>query len=114
MGFWSILGEIAKAIAPHAAPHVARGIVNAARERMGNNNSTETTNPSDEFAEALASINDQLSIIEERAAAAEAAALALQTEMARQWKKVGVWLFVLLIWNLLLTALIVYLLFIHK
>jgi hypothetical protein len=115
MGFWSLLADIARVVVPHAAPHVAKGIVDAAKERMGTNAANRNaTAVSDEVSQTLAAIQDKLSAIEEKLSAAEARALAAEAENARQQERLKIWLLVLLGWNLVLTIVVIYLSFFRR
>ena len=114
MGFWGLLADIARAVAPHAAPHVARGIVNAARERMAPANAEHEAAKTDDLKQSLEAIQGKLSVIEERAAVAESHAFTAASQLARFQMQIRNWLVILLAWNLLVAALLVYLLFFRK
>lgn len=115
MGFWNLLAGIARAVAPHAAPHIARGVVDAARERMGvrNANPRPDVDP-DDLNRALASLHERLVMAEERSAALETRAVLAEGELARQRAQIKIWFLALLAWNILLTLLVVWLFFLRK
>ena len=118
MGFWTILWEIAKAVAPHTAPHVVRVVTDRARERRAARE-LEPQQPSrEDLAGAISYLEKRLSAAEERAAAAEDKAslaeqrLALaEARMADKWTLAARWVLALLIWNAVTTAIVIYLLF---
>jgi hypothetical protein len=111
MGLWGVLLEIAKAMAPHAAPHVARAVVDAAKERRAANEAarTQRAEPSnDDLAGALDYLEQRLSAAEDRADVAEQKLALLQARLADQWVATRKWAVALIAWNALVTlALIV-------
>jgi hypothetical protein len=110
MGLWSVLFEIVKAVAPHAAPHVTKAVVNAAKDRMGTRTAGEIVAPSNEdLASLLASLERRVTAAETRAAAAEQELETTQNEFARKWKGASLWVIALLAWNAVLTGLLIYL-----
>ncbi|PYP85813.1 MAG: hypothetical protein DMG65_19945 [Candidatus Angelobacter sp. Gp1-AA117] len=115
MGFWGLLADIAKALAPHAAPHVAKGVVSIAKDRMGNSGgSRRAEETATELGRQVVALQDRLSAVEDRAAAAEARTLAAEAELAAQHEQFKKWLIVLLGWNALLTILLIALFFFRK
>jgi hypothetical protein len=103
MGLWGVLLEIAKAVVPHAAPHVARAVVDAAKERRaasetaGAQDSLQPTNT--DLAAALTYLEQRLSAAEERAATAEQKLSLAEARMADQWATARKWAIALLAWN---------------
>ena len=115
MGFWGLLADIAKALAPHAAPHVAKGIVDAAKERIGPLNAGKRAEEtSAELGRQVSALQDRLSAAEDRAAAAEARTLAAESELSTQQEQFRKWLIVLLSWNAVVTILLIVLFFLRK
>lgn len=108
MGLWGILLEIARAVVPHAAPHVARAVVDAAKERRAAGEAGRTlpsAQPSNEsLAGALVYLEQRLSAAEERAATAEQRLALAEAEMADKWAYARKWAIGLLVWNALVTA----------
>jgi len=121
MGFWSILWEIARAVAPHTVPHVARAVADRTIER-GTVRRPDVQQPSPgDLANAISYLENRLSATEERAAAADDKAslaqerLALaEARMADKWTLVARWLVALLVWNAVLTGVLIYLLFARR
>jgi hypothetical protein len=117
MGFWTILWEIAKAVAPHTAPHVVRAVTDRARERRAARE-PEPQHPSrEDLAGAISYLERRLSAAEERAAAADDKAslaeekLALaEARMADKWTLAARWMLALLAWNVVITAILIYVL----
>ena len=103
MGLWGVLFEIAKAVVPHAAPHVARAVVDAAKDRRAAGEAARTqpglqpTNT--DLAAALNYLEQRLSAAEERAATAEQKLSLAQARMADQWAMARKWAIALLAWN---------------
>jgi hypothetical protein len=115
MGFWSLLGTIARAVAPHAAPHIAKGVVDAARERMGSRNPNQPQEVNaDDLNRALATFHERLTIAEERASALETRTILAEAEVARQRAQMKILILALLSWNLLLTVLVIWLFVLRK
>ena len=115
MGLWGVLFEIVKAVAPHAAPHVTKAVVNAAKDRMGGKAAPEiTTLSNEELASLLAALERRVTVAETREAAAEQDLETTQTEFARRWKTASILVVALLVWNALLTVLVVYLAFVRR
>jgi hypothetical protein len=119
MGLWSVLFEIVKTAASHAAPHVARGAVDIARERM-NANKSEPQGPGP-MDELNAQLNQVFSQFDQRLAAAEQRALATEESLAglredwtRKWASARIWIIGLLCWNGLITGFAIYLLIARK
>lgn len=111
MGLWSVLFELVKAVAPHAAPHVTKAVVNAAKDRMAARTAGEIAVPSNEdLASLLASLERRVTAAETRASAVEQELESAQIEFARKWNSGRIWVIALLAWNALLTALAIYLL----
>jgi hypothetical protein len=110
MGLWSVLFEIVRAVVPHAAPHVTRAVVNAAKERRAARDAGEIEVPSNQdLASLLASLERRVTLAEMRTAAAEQELETTQSEFARKWNSARTWVIALLAWNALLTALTIYL-----
>lgn len=110
MGLWGVLLEIVRAVTPHAAPHVAKVVVDAARERMSSREKQQ-----DCAAQEISELTSRLELLEERAMAADQRAaeaeermVRLQAESARKWASVRLWLLALLAWNAALTGLVIY------
>lgn len=110
MGLWGVLLEIVRAVTPHAAPHVAKVVVDAARERMSSREKQE-----DSAAQEISGLIGRLELLEQRviasdqrAAEAEEQMARLQAESARKWASVRLWMFALLAWNAALTGLVIY------
>jgi hypothetical protein len=111
MGLWSVLFEIVKTAATHAAPHVARGAVDIARERM-NANRTEPQGPGpmEQLNQVLTEFDQRLAAAEQRATAAEETLAVLRDDWNRKWASARIWIIALLCWNTVMTGLAVYLL----
>ena len=108
MGFWGVLLELARAVVPHAAPHVARAVVDAAKERRAANardGSPSADQPSNEsLAEAISYLERRLIMVEERAAALEERLLASEKQMIERWlyfRRIAIGL---IVWNGTATA----------
>ena len=115
MGLWGLLADIAKALAPHAAPHVAKGIMDAAKDRIGPSNATKLAEEtSAELGRQISALQDRLSAAEDRAAAAEARTLATEAELAAQQEQFRKWIIMLLSWNAVVTILLIVLFFLRK
>jgi hypothetical protein len=108
MGLWGVLLEIAKAVVPHAAPHVARAVVDAAKDRRAAADaaradvSLQPTNQN--IADALTYLEQRLSYADEKAAVAEQKLSLAEARMADQWATARKWAIALLVWNTLTTA----------
>ncbi|HEY6271270.1 MAG TPA: hypothetical protein VIX19_04650 [Terriglobales bacterium] len=99
--------EIAKAVVPHAAPHVARAVVDAAKDRRAADAaradvSLQPTNQN--IADALTYLEQRLSSADEKAAVAEQKLSLAEARMADRWATARKWAIVLLVWNTLTTA----------
>jgi len=110
MGLWGVLLEIVRAVTPHAAPHVAKVVVDAARERMSSREKQE-----DSAAQEISGLICRLELLEQRAIAADQRAAQaeeqlarVQAEQTRKWASVRLWLIALLAWNAALTGLVIY------
>ena len=115
MGFWGLLADIARVLAPHAAPHVAKGIVNVAKDRIGPSSASKRAEETaGELGRQISALQDRLSAAEDRAAAAESRTLAAEAELVAQQEQFRKWLIVLLSWNALLTILLIVLFFVRK
>jgi len=117
MGFWSILWEIARVVVPHTAPHVARAVADRTRERRLAREPQPDQPSTKDLAGAMAYLEKRLSVAEERAGAAEDKAsqaeekLALaEARMAEKWALAAKLLLALLIWNVVITAILIYML----
>lgn len=108
MGFWGVLWELARAVVPHAAPHVARAVADAARERRAASEASRTLTlpqPSNEnLAAGLSDLEHRFSLAEERAAAAEERLALAEERMASQWAAARKWFIILLSWNAAVTV----------
>jgi hypothetical protein len=108
MGLWGVLFELAKAVVPHAAPHVARAVVEAAKDRRAASEivrTQESLQPTNaDLAAALNYLEQRLSAVEERAATAEQKLSLAQARMADQWATARKWAIALLAWNGALTV----------
>lgn len=108
MGLWSVLLEIAKAVAPHAAPHVARAVVDRVKERGAavetarSESGLEPTNQN--LADAVTYLDQRLSATEDRAAVAEQKLALVEARTADQWTSARKWAIGLLAWNVVVTA----------
>jgi hypothetical protein len=112
MGLWGVLLEVLKTAATHAAPHMARGAVDIARERMGaNNHQPQGPNPIEELSQVLTSFDQRIAVANQRAVEAEAQIVALQQELERKAESARIWVIALLSWNVLVTIAVIYLLF---
>jgi hypothetical protein len=113
MGLWGLLFEIAKAVVPHAAPHVARAVVDAAKDRRAASEANRTLDgPQPTAADLVAALNyleQRLSAAEDSVAAAEQRLSLAQARMADQWATARKWAIVLLAWNGALTAVLIWL-----
>jgi len=115
MGFWGLLADIARVLAPHAAPHVAKGIVNVAKDRIGPSNASKRAEEtSAELGRQISTLQERLSAAEDRAAAAEARTIAGEAELAAQQEQFRKWLIVLLSWNVVMTIVVIVLFFLRK
>jgi hypothetical protein len=115
MGLWGVLFEIVKAVAPHAAPHVTKAVVNAAKDRRASKAEPEiTTLSNEELASLLAALERRLTVAETREAAAEHDLEALQAEFAQKWKTASMLVMSLLAWNVLVSLLLIYFAFIRR
>ena len=125
MGLWGVLWEIVKAIGPHAAPHVARAMTQrknatevdhrtrAAVEEISQEFSTLEQRV--EAAEARAAAAERNSTAaEERTAAAEENFALAQAQMDAQWATARKWFIAVLLWNALVTAILIFLLLRHR
>ena len=111
MGLWGVLLEVLKTAATHAAPHMAKGAVDIARERMGANNPPpQGPNPIEELNEVLTSFDKRIAVANQRAVEAEAQLVALQQDLARKAESARIWVIALLSWNAVVTLVVVYLL----
>jgi hypothetical protein len=112
MGLWGVLIEVLKTAATHAAPHMARGAVDIARERMGANNpQPQGPNPIEELSQVLTSFDQRIAVANQRAVETEAQIVALQHELARKAESARIWVIALLSWNALVTIAVIYVLF---
>lgn len=119
MAFWGVLLELARAVVPHAAPHVARVVVDAARERRAASTGagrTQTVNqPTNEsLAEAITYLDRRIGTSEEKFSELEQRLLEAETQTAARWEHIRKLIIGLIAWNGVVTAaliaLIVYLL----
>jgi hypothetical protein len=115
MGLWSVLFEIVKTAASHAAPHVARGAVDIARERMSANKSEpQGSGPLEQLNaqlnQVLSEFDQRLVAAEQRALAAEESLAGLRVDWTRKWASARIWIIALLCWNVVITGIAIYLL----
>jgi hypothetical protein len=110
MGLWGVLIDILKTAATHAAPHVAKSAVDMARERMAANDGARAGAATGDLNNVLAAFDQRVTVAEQRAAAAEEQLTAVQEFFARKWASARIWVIALLVWNGLLTGLLIYLL----
>lgn len=108
MGFWGVLFELARAVVPHAAPHVARAVVDAAKERRANA-AGAGPRPADQpgnesLLEALSYLDQRITIAEGRAAEAEEKLLAAERQMTERWEYARKLAIGLIAWNGVVTA----------
>src|SRR5579864_6090133 len=115
MGFWGVLLELARAVVPHAAPHVARAVVDRAKERRAASDSARREEPNQPSNESLASA---ISYLEQRLAAAEEKTGAVEERMRAQerhvtdrWNKAKRLFIGLIVWNAAVTAALIVVLF---
>jgi len=115
MGLWGVLFEIVKTAATHAAPHVARGAVDIARERMNANKSEpQGPDPVEQLHSILSGFDQRISAAEQRAATAEESLAEWREDWNRKWASARVWIIALLCWNVLLSGVVIYLLLAHR
>jgi hypothetical protein len=111
MGLWGVLLEVLKTAATHAAPHMARGAVDIARERMGSSNPPSPgRDPIEALNEVLTSFDKRIAVANQRAVEAEAQIVALQQELAKKAESARIWVIALLSWNAVVTLVVIYLL----
>lgn len=111
MGLWGVLLEVLKTAATHAAPHVAKGAVDMARERMASNNpQPPASNPLEELNQVLTSFDQRIAVANQRAVEAEAQIAALQENLAKKVESARIWVIALLSWNAVVTLVVIYLL----
>ena len=114
MGLWGVLWEILKAVGPHAAPHVARAV----NERRAAHKAEQRVQAvAHNMAEGLATLEERVAAAETQSVAAEERAVAAeeklslaQSQMAEQWTATRKWMLALLVWNAVLTAILIYVL----
>jgi hypothetical protein len=112
MGLWGVLLEVLKTAATHAAPHMAKGAVDIARERMGSNNpQAQGPNPIEELSQVLTSFDQRIAVANQRAVEAEAQIVALQHELVKKAESARIWVIALLSWSAVVTITLIYLLF---
>jgi hypothetical protein len=108
MGIWGVLWELARAVVPHAAPHVARAVADAAKERRAASEVARTLTvpqPSNEdLAAALSDLEHRFSMAEDRAVAAEQKLAQAEARMTEQWAEGRKWAIVFLAWNAAVTV----------
>ena len=118
MGLWGVLWGILKAVGPHAAPHVARAVTGRKTIDIAEQRAQAAAK---EMAEGLATMEERLFAAEERAASAERSAadageraaaaedalLRAQAQFAEQMKAMRKWMLAFLIWNCLITAILI-------
>jgi hypothetical protein len=120
VGFWTILWEITKVMAPHTAPHVVRAVA-----ERGNRRSAREAGPAQpsakDLANAISYLENRLSAAEERAATAEDKAAVMEEKlalaearMADKWALAAKWMLALLAWNAVITGILIYLLFARR
>jgi hypothetical protein len=114
MGLWGVLFEIAKAVVPHAAPHVARAVVDAAKDRRAAANEIERSQDGPQptaadVAAALIYLERRLSAAEDRAAVVEQKLSLSEARMADQWATARKWAIALLAWNGVVTVALIWL-----
>jgi hypothetical protein len=111
MGLWGVLLEIVKTAASHAAPHVARSAVDMARERMNANKAEpQGPDPVEQLNRVLAEFDQRIAAAEQRAIAAEEQLGVAQGNWMRRWASARMWIITLLCWNMVVSALVIYLL----
>jgi len=113
MRLWGVLLQVLKTAATHAAPHVAKGAVDIARERMAANNPPpqQGPNPIEELNQVLTSFDQRIAVANQRAVEAEAQIVALQETLAKKVESARIWVIALLSWNAVVTIVVIYLLF---
>ena len=84
--YGAYLLEVLKTAATHAAPHMAKGAVDMARERMGANNPQppQGPNPIEELNQVLTSFDQRIAVANQRAVEAEAQIVTLQQELEKK------------------------------
>jgi hypothetical protein len=115
MGLWGVLFEIVKTAASHAAPHVARGAVDIARERINANKSEpQGPDPLEQLNQVMSAFDRRIAAAEERSVAAEEQLAAAQDDWRRKWASARIWIIALLCWNTLVTGVVIYLFVAHR
>jgi hypothetical protein len=125
MAFWGVLWEIFKAVGPHAAPHVARAVAGRKPAAIADRRAQAAAR---EIAEGFRTMEERVAAAEEKAGAAERSSAAaeeraaaaedklalVQAQFAAQWSAVRKWMLGLLIWNAVLTAILIYVLVVKR
>ena len=123
MGFWGVLWEIVKAVGPHAAPHVARAVAGRKPVAIADRRAQAAAERMSHMAQGLATIEERLEAAEakaeiadrnaaeaaERAAAAEEKLSQALAQSAERWNAARMWMLALLAWNVVITAVVIYL-----
>jgi hypothetical protein len=123
MGLWGVLWEIVKAIGPHAAPHVARAMTQ--RKTAAAEVARRTRAAVEEVAQEFTTLEQRVAAAEARAIAAESSSIAAedraaaaeeklaltQAQIADQWTKARKWFIAVVVWNAVVTAVLIVLLF---
>ncbi|HLW54994.1 MAG TPA: hypothetical protein VKW06_19325 [Candidatus Angelobacter sp.] len=105
MAFWGILLELARAVVPHAAPHVARAVVDAAKERRAGTGPRPASQPSNQsLADAISYLEGRLSSVEEKAVDLQEKLEAVEKHAAERWEYARKLAIGLLVWNGIVTA----------
>lgn len=121
MGFWGVLWEIVKAVGPHAAPHVARAVAGRKPVAIADRRAQSAVEKISYVARGLATAEERLAAAEARAEAADrnasdaidraaAAEEKLSQALARsaeRWSAVRKRMLVLLVWNALITGVLI-------
>src|SRR5262249_14918449 len=121
MGLWGVLWEIFKVVVPHTAPHVARAVRDRQTAGLAQRRAQAAAK---EIAQGFATMEERLAAAEEKADAAERSSAAAEeraaaaegklalalAQSAGRWNAVRKWMLALLVWNAVLTAILIFLL----
>jgi hypothetical protein len=108
MGLWGVLLEIARAVVPHAAPHVARAVADAAKERRAASEAARTRPSAEDLAGALSYLDQRLAAVEEKAATAEQRLSLAEAERTEERAIARKWFIGFIVWSALVTAALIY------
>jgi hypothetical protein len=117
MGLWGVLWEIFKVVVPHTAPHVARAVRNRQTAGIAERRAQAVAQGFATMEERLAAAEEKAAAAETSAAVAEERAAAAEDRLAQaqaQWNTVRKWMLALLVWNAVLTAILIYVLVVRR